>query len=94
MDHVGEKVTIEGPVASTKWASSSKGAPTFLNIGRPYPDPDRLTVLIWEEYRSRFPAPPEEMYAGHVIRVTGVVSVYKGVAEIEVKRPDQMEIIK
>ena len=44
--HIGERTTVCGPVVNTKYASTSKGNPTFLNIGKPYPDPDRFTVVI------------------------------------------------
>jgi hypothetical protein len=45
-------------VVSTKWASGSKGQPTFLNIGNPYPDENRLTVVIWIQNRGNFPYAP------------------------------------
>jgi hypothetical protein len=91
-DHVGQKVTIEGPVIGAMWAQSSSGSPTFLNIGRDYPDSDRLTVLIWEGNRDNFPAAPESLYAGKTIRVTGVIKLYKGSPQIEVKGPQQIAV--
>jgi hypothetical protein len=36
-DHVGDKMTVCGKVASTHYAKSSKGEPTFLNLDEPYP---------------------------------------------------------
>ena len=92
--HIGKRVTVEGPVVGTKWASGSKGSPTFLDLGRPYPDPARFTVLIWGEYRNEFPRPPESMYLGRVIRVTGDVSTYKGVTQMKVMGPDQIEVVE
>ncbi len=92
LDHVGEKVTILGPVVDTAYAPSSNGSPTFLNIGRPYPDPGRFQVVIWGEDRDRFPSPPEDMYYGQKIAVTGTVKNYKGVGEIIVRSPDQIEV--
>jgi len=46
-DHIGERITVYGAVVDTRYASSSRGRPTFLNIGKPYPDPGRFTVVIW-----------------------------------------------
>jgi hypothetical protein len=45
-DHVGETATVCGSVVSTRYATSSKGRPTFLNLDKPYPN-QVFTVLIW-----------------------------------------------
>ena len=89
--HIGERATVYGPVISTHYASTSKGQPTFLNIGKPYPDPDRFTVVIWGENRSNFPQAPEILYANKTLYITGLIIEYKGVAEIEVVSPSQIE---
>lgn len=93
LDHVGEKVTVEGPVAGTYFARSSNGSPTFLNMGRDHPDPERFTAVIWGRNRDAFSSAPESTYQGETIRVTGKVSVYQGGAQIEVKSPAQIEIV-
>lgn len=92
LGYVGQEVTIVGPVVGTNYAGSSNGSPTFLNIGLPYPDPGRFQVVIWGEDRHRFESPPEDLYYGQSIAVTGVVKNYKGVGEIIVKRPSQIEV--
>ena len=89
--YIGERVTVCGPVAGTKYASTSKGKPTFLNIGRAYPDPGRFTVVIWGNYRSNFSSPPEIYYADKTICVYGLVTEYEGIPQIEVKTPDQIQ---
>jgi hypothetical protein len=89
--HYGERTTVCGPVVSTKWASGSKGQPTFLNIGKPYPDPDRFTVVIWVDYRANFPSPPEVYYKDKTICVTGLIIEYSGSPEIEVQDPFQIQ---
>ena len=91
--HIGEKTTVIGPVVSTKYATSSKGQPTFLNVGKPYPDNNRFTVVIWIQNRPAFPYPPESHYSGQTIAVTGLIKDYKGAAEIEVTAPSQIQII-
>lgn len=90
---MGEKVTVEGPVVGTYYARSSNGSPTFLNLGRDYPDPDRFTAIVWGRNRDAFSSAPESTYRGENIRVTGKVSVYKGSAQIEAKSPAQIEIV-
>ena len=92
--HVGEHVTIEGPVMNAKYASSSHGKPTFINIGKPYPDPGRLTVVIWGDDRAAFGGAPENDYVGKRIRVTGTIKSYKGTLEIIAKSPQAIEILK
>ncbi|MGQ9476647.1 MAG: hypothetical protein ACUVS1_08955 [Actinomycetota bacterium] len=69
--HIGERATVYGPVESTKWATQSRGQPTFLNLGNPYPDPNRFTVVIWVENRKNFPFPPEVYYQGRPYRSPG-----------------------
>jgi len=87
---VGSEVTTTGPVAGASYHPDVNGAPTFLNIGRDYPHPARLTVVIFGDSRGRFPTPPEEAYGSGDICVTGVVRDYEGIAEIVVTGPDQI----
>jgi hypothetical protein len=37
-NHIGEKGTVCGEVASTHYASRSRGKPTFINLDKPYPN--------------------------------------------------------
>jgi len=89
-DHVGERITVYGTVVSTKYASESNGKPTFLNMCYAHPNPDRFTVVIWEENRGKFPQPPEDYYNGKTIYVSGLIVLYNGVPEIEVTSPSQI----
>jgi hypothetical protein len=88
----GQYVTVRGPVVDVHFASATRGQPTFINLGRPHPDPARFTVLIWGRDRTRFPKPPEEMYAGKKVRVTGKVQMHAGLPEIVVVFPDAIQI--
>lgn len=45
-NHMGEEATVCGYVASARFASSTRGQPTFLNLEKPYPN-QIFTVLIW-----------------------------------------------
>lgn len=78
--HVGDVRTVCGRVASARYVPTGR-RPTFLNLGRPYPDQD-LTVVIWGEDRGRFSAPPEELYEGERICITGRIEEYRGRPEI------------
>lgn len=89
--HIGEIRTVCDRVASTRYLPTGR-RPTFLNLGRPYPDQD-LTVVIWGEDRARFPAAPENVYDGRRICVTGRIELYRGRPEIVTRDPDALRII-
>ena len=91
-EHVGERVTVIGAVVSTRYASSSRGQPTFLNIGNEYPDSNRFTIVIWGDSRDAFDEAPEAYYEGKKIEVTGEIGEYEGVPQIEAGSPDQIEV--
>jgi hypothetical protein len=90
--YIGHTTTIRGPVASTKYAASSNGSPTFLNLGAAYPSLRRVTIVIWAENRARF-GRPESRYRGHTICVRGLVDEYAGVPEIEATSPAQIAVV-
>src|SRR5215813_3853660 len=87
-DHVGEKATVCGVVASTRYAAQSKGAPTFVNLDKPYPN-QVFTILIWGEDLPKFSTRPSGWEAKRVC-ATGAISSYRGIPEIVVKSPDQI----
>jgi len=90
--YIGEFVTVCGPVLSAYFATSTNGQPTFLNIGKEYPDPERFTALIWGRDLEYFPFNPDEYYFGKTICIQGLVEEYKGTLEIEVTDPEQIII--
>jgi hypothetical protein len=90
---VGRVATIRGRVAGTRYAVSSNGSPTFLNIGVDYPNPRRFTVVIWQENRATF-GRPETRYLGKTVCVRGLVARYAGVAEIEARSSSQISIAR
>lgn len=71
-DHIGETATVCGTVASTRYSTSTRGQPTFLNFDKPYPN-QIFTVLIWGNNRSKF-GTPEADYKGKEICVTGKIT--------------------
>jgi hypothetical protein len=90
--HVGENAVIYGTVQSVKYASSSNGSPTFLNIGVDYPNENRVSVIIWDKNRGNFSPSPESLYSGQEVYVSGYIDTYNGVVEIEVSNPSQIEV--
>ena len=91
--YIGDVKTICGKVVETRFASSSRGHPTFLNIDRPYSNP-LFTIVIWGNHRINFDSPPEVYYLYESICVTGLIQSPEGVAQIEIKDPNQIWIIR
>ena len=86
---VGHIATVCGQVASAKYASSTNGQPTFLNLDEPYPN-QVFTAVIWGKDRASFSYAPEFLARKHIC-VTGKVQLYREKAEIIVSSPNQIQ---
>lgn len=84
--HVGEQATVCGKVVSERTATSSRGAPTFINLDSPYPN-QVFTILIWQENRAQTGPLPAQ---GTRVCATGLIRSYRGAAEIEVTSKSQL----
>ena len=91
-DHIGEQATVCGKVASTRYAATTRGKPTFLNLDKPYPS-QVFTILIWGENKEKF-GTPEEKYRDKQVCVTGKITEYRGAPEILISDPQSIEIEK
>jgi hypothetical protein len=89
-NHIGENATVCGQVASTKYAASSRGQPTFLNLDAPYPS-QIFTVLIWGSDRPKFNR-PEITYRDRRLCVTGEIRAFRGVPEVVAHDPGQIKV--
>lgn len=69
--HLGETATVCGTVASGMQFPKLNGEPTFMNIGKPFPDQD-FTVLIWGKNVGLFDQPLARL-KGKDICVTGLI---------------------
>jgi hypothetical protein len=87
--HVGERASVCGYVASTRYLSSSRSKPTFLNFDKPYPNED-FTVVIWPEDRAKF-GEPEIKFLHKNICVTGETTLYRDSPQIIAKNPAQIK---
>ncbi len=88
VQHVGEHATVCGKVVSSKYASSSRGQPTFINLDRAYPN-QKFTIVIWGSNRGNFNQ-PEYQYSRKNVCVTGYIDSYRGVPQIEAESPSQI----
>jgi DNA/RNA endonuclease YhcR with UshA esterase domain len=85
--HVGENATVCGVVASATYASRLNAQPTFLNLGKPYPD-QVFTAVIFGKDRSKFGTP--ETLRGKQVCVMGEIRLYHGKPEIILTDPKQL----
>lgn len=85
---VGQHATVCGTVASARYVETTRGEPTFLNLGRPYPD-QPFTAVIWGRDRARFGAPERE-WIHRRICVTGTVETHRGIPQIVVEDPARL----
>ena len=90
-EYIGQAKTVCGVVASATYAVRSKRQPTFLNLDEPYPN-QIFTVIIWGSDRYKFENPPEKLYKGKSICVTGKIKAYWGKPVIIVNQPSQIII--
>lgn len=89
-EHYGESATVCGEVVSGRYAQSSKGQPTFLNLDQAYPN-QVFTVVIWGDERQKFGA-PENDFKGKRICVSGKITAYDGKPEIVAVDPKQIAV--
>jgi len=93
MGYVGRTAVVCDRVMSASYIGSVRGGPTFLNLGKAYPE-QVFTVVIWNQNRGKFERPPERMFDGREICVTGKVQTYKGKPQIEVTEPEQIRLVE
>lgn len=90
-DHAQETNTVCDVVASTKYSEKSKAKLTFLDLSRPYPN-QPFAAVIPNAARSKFKRPPEELFKGKTICVTGLIIINREKPQIVVDDPSQIEI--
>src|SRR5579864_1208812 len=89
-DHIGETATVCGNVVTTRYAASTKGQPTFLNLDKPHPN-QIFTVLIWGSNRRKFGI-PEIDYKAKRVCATGKIADYRDTPEIVANDPRQLKV--
>jgi hypothetical protein len=83
-EHAGDTATVCGPLKST----GSDGNDRFLNLGAPYPEQPRFTIVVWDNPNSVKDVDAEkERYQACA---TGEVSMYDGVPQIQLDDGDDI----
>ena len=91
-DRVGESLSVRGGVVSGVYATDTDATPTYLNIGKDFPNDSRFVAVIFGDDRSNFSKPPEDTYEGKDVAVSGEVETFNGVAEIIVNHPNDITV--
>jgi len=89
-EHAGEYAMVCGVIASAKYLQGSRGAPTYLNFDKPYPDSE-FSAIIFGKNRKNFSPDPETL-TGYKACVYGKVRMYKGRAQMELVKADQLSV--
>jgi hypothetical protein len=90
---IGQQKTVCGLVVNAHYETRIKGRPTILNLNKPYPK-QVFSVLIWGSDRGKFDKPPETLYSGKKICVTGMIQSYRGGPGTIVRDPSQIKFMK
>lgn len=90
-DFVGEKVLVRGSVKEIYQSVESDGSPTFIDLDYEYPSEDRVTLIIWENNLEKLSDVLSQIDYDDVLFVTGKIEMYNGTAQIEIKKPSQIE---
>jgi len=89
-DHAGEYAMVCGVIASARYLQGSRGAPTYLNFDKPYPE-SQFSAVIFGKNRKNFSPDPETL-TGYKACVYGKIKMYKGRAQMELVKADQLSV--
>ena len=85
-NHVGEKSSVVGKVVATK----DIGKVTYLDFDNRR---GSFSAVVFHENYGKFPAPPERLFLGKLVKATGVITQFKGKPRIVIDDPSQIEIL-
>lgn len=91
--HVGETVSVYGPVKSSSYLPESEGQHTYIDLGVEYPDNHRVSMDVQGKDRGNFPGDPESIYLGKTVCVTGEIYTHDGIPYIKVSSADQVKVL-
>jgi hypothetical protein len=89
-EYAGQYAMVCGVIASAKYLQNSRGAPTYLNFDKPYPDSE-FSAIIFGKNRKNFSPDPETL-TGYKACVYGKIKMYKGKPQMELVKADQLSV--
>jgi hypothetical protein len=87
-DHVGETATVCGLVASATYLKQAPQSPTFLDLGKPFPN-QIFSAIIFGSDRPKF-GTPENSMRDKTVCVSGEIFLYEGKPKIILHDPKQL----
>ncbi len=85
--YLGQRLTVEGDVVRVH----NSGKAAFLNFAEQYQG--KFSVVIFAADFDQWPQPPDQVYLGQRVRVSGKIKEYNGAPEMIVESPEQIEIV-
>lgn len=82
VDYAGTAQRVCGPLAG----GGNSYDDVFLNLGLDYPDPERFQIVVWDIGAL------EPIAGGSTLCTSGVITLYNGVAQIELYDPSVIEV--
>lgn len=92
-DNIGKNCTVCGKAVSIKFVQNNKSNPTYINFDKAFPD-QVFTIVINETVRKQLGYIPEEVLSERTICVSGKIAQYKGIPQIYLNKPEDLEILK
>jgi hypothetical protein len=87
---IGEEKYVCGRVVNTYYAVDTDGNPTFIDVGKAYPDPNRFTVVVWGSNRINFPENFENELYQKELCFQGLIYMHEGVVYMEIGSGNQV----
>ncbi len=88
----GQVTAVTGVVARVAFEPEVGGAPTFINLNEPHPDPGRFDVVVYEDVTERFDVRPDASWEGREMCVRGRLRVRDDVFQIVIAHPAEIEL--
>ena len=93
-DHIGQSAAVLGPIMKVTYKPSSRGQPTWIDLGASFPSAQRLGLVVWGEHRTAFAQLLSQPLEGRNVCVIGRIEQYKGVPRIELQAASQFQLLR
>lgn len=90
INYAGDYAMVCGVIASANYLERSRGKPTHLNFDQAYPQ-QLFSAIIFGKNRKNFKIKPETL-TGYKACVFGKIKLYKGKAQMELVKPEQLSV--
>ena len=89
-EHIKD-IPFQDRVASV---SHEVGEPIYIDLGAEYPDPNRVSIVIWEEYQNDFDMSMIDSLVGREVLAIGELYLHEGSAYLRVENSKGLVVFK